>query len=142
METMIYTLDNIREIHRKRGSPVIKQLVRGNTVMEYRLMVPLKLELSNGDILTIPGGFIWDLSSVPRAMWSLLPPDGEFEIGTIIHDYLYKNKLYTRKFADKEMLLWANAVSGTKAKISMRNIDNWVRYLGVVLFGWTKRGNW
>jgi hypothetical protein len=33
------------------------------------------------------------------------------------------------------MLKWAKATNGTK-KISLRNIDNYVRYFGVRLFGW------
>lgn len=137
------TLDNIKELSIKRGSPVHKQRIHGkNSVPTYRLLKPLYFELSNGEHLTIPGGFIWDLSSVPRIFWTLFAPDGDFEIASIIHDFLYQNKLYTRAFADTEMYLWSVVLSGTKNKISFRNFDNWTRYKVVQKFGGKKHGEW
>ncbi len=97
----------------------------------------MRFQLSNGDVITIPKGFVWDLSSVPRPLWWLLPPDGDFAPAYIIHDFLYilKNKFpYSRKFVDDEMYVWAKASNGTK-KISARNADNYLRYKGVQAFG-------
>lgn len=120
-------------------SIVRKQRVVGlNKKNKYRLLEDLVIQLSNNDLITINQGFIWDGSSVPRFLWWLLPPDGDFELGSLIHDYLYINKhkfKYTRKFVDKEMLLWSNVLSGTQNKISFRNIDNYIRYYFVRLFG-------
>lgn len=135
---MIITLENIKSIESERGHSVIvrSRVNNGNTVPKYVLQETLKIKLSNGDIITIPKGFTWDLSSVPRLLWGLLPPDGLWEIGSLIHDYLYINKLYSREFADKEMLIWSKVTSGTQDLLSLRNLDNYVRYYGVRLGGW------
>lgn len=139
----VYTLGNVRA-RSNPLSPVKRQRVTGsNSVCKYRLLEEMTFLLSNGDFITIPQGFEWDLSSVPRILWWLLPPDGDAEIGTLIHDYLYVTKLYSREFADKEMLIWSKVTSGTQNLLSLRNLDNYVRYYGVRLGGWyvwNKRG--
>lgn len=138
---ILITLDNINLL--QSGISIIKKsrVMGSNKKNKYILLEPLAVELSNGEVIVIPKGFIWDLSSVPRFLWALFPPDGDFEIGALIHDFLYikrketKFKTFnTRKFADKEMLIWSMKVSGTD-KISLRNFDNYMRYYVVRLFG-------
>lgn len=143
---MKITLENINELQKDGLSVILSRLILGNnTRPRYSLEEPLHIELSDKSSIIIPKGFTWDLSSTPRMLWWLLPPSSDAELGTIIHDYLYifKDQLgYSRKFADKEMLLWSKAVSGTNSKVSLRNFDNWVRYAGVRLFGgfvWRKK---
>lgn len=85
--------------------------------------------LSNGELIHIKAGFLWDLSSSPRLFWNILPPDGDFEIAALIHDYLYQNNLFTRAFADSEMLRFSNATNQSR-------VDNYIRFLGVRAFGW------
>lgn len=126
---MIYTIDNILlHIH---NNPIKKQriIVGESKWRQYRLLEEIKIGLSNDEIIIIPAGFEWDLSSVPRIFWAIMPPDGDFEMAALIHDYLYRNKLYTRKFADKEMYKWSN-------KLNDKVIDNEIRFCGVRLFGW------
>ena len=134
---MVITLNNLN-YKPFDSSIVVKQRVIGfNSKSKYRLVYPLSFQLSNGDCIEIPKGFEWDGSSVPRFLWWLLPPDGDFELGALIHDYLYIKKKelgYTRKFADGEMLRWSKAMSGTK-KVSLRNLDNYTRYYAVRIFG-------
>jgi len=132
----------------KEYSLISKTKIRGNNSRpRYRLDVALKIQLTNGMNITIPKGFEWDLSSVPRFAWSILAPDGDFELAYLIHDYLWINKeemyeifdyydvVFDQKFTDDEMLKWAKVTNGTE-KISIRNIDNYTRYYGVRLFGW------
>lgn len=102
---------------------------------QYRLLKSVHIELSNGDRIVIRKGFEWDLSSSPRIVWSLLPPDGDFEIASLIHDWIYQKGYSNRRFADKEMYLWSKASNGTQ-KVSLKNIDNKIRYFAVRLFGW------
>lgn len=136
MNTVI-TLDNIKALQEDGSSVIVRRRVVGsNSKPYYRLEDSLTLELSDGGLITIPAGFIWDLSSVPRFLWGVLPPDGDFELASAIHDYLYINKVRDRKFSDKEMLLWSKATSGTLNKVSLRNFDNQLRYIAVRLFGW------
>ena len=132
---MIYTLENIYNQSIINNPVKYSRIINGTSWNRYVLENDITIKLSNSDIITIPKGFKYDLSSSPRLLWSILPPDGDFAIGALIHDYLYENKLYTRKFNDLEMLKWSKVMNGTR-KISLRNIDNYTRYYGVRLFGW------
>jgi hypothetical protein len=132
----------------KEYSLISKTKIRGNNSRpRYRLDVTLEIQLSNGINIPIPKGFEWDLSTVPRFAWSILAPDGDFELAYLIHDYLWINKEemiihfeyygmdFNQKFTDDEMLKWAKVTNGTK-NISLRNIDNYIRYYSVRLLGW------
>lgn len=134
---MIYTLTNIYEESLIDNPVKFSRILRGSKWKKYKLENDIKLELSNGNIIIIERGFKWDLSSVPKILWSIIPPDGDFAIAALIHDYLYVNRgsIMNRKDSDKEMLLWSRAVN-TTSKISFKRIDNYLRYLGVRLFGW------
>lgn len=133
---MDISLQNIRKLQKEESIVHRVRLTGSNKIQEYKLLSPLSIILSNNIKIFIPVGFVWDLSSVPRFLWGILPPDGDFELAALIHDFLYKNKITTRSFADKEMLIWSKVISGTNNKISIRNLDNWIRYIGVKLFGW------
>lgn len=135
---MIIDFQNICEVQNEFSIIKKQRVIGSNNKTKYRLLEPIKIKLSCGDIITIPEGFIWDGSSVPRFLWWLLPPEGDFEIAGLIHDYLYVNKRvfpYTRKFVDQEMFKWSKCVSGTSNKISLRNLDNYTRYFFVNLIG-------
>ena len=132
----------------KEYSLISKTKIRGNNSRpRYRLDVTLEIQLSNGMNITIPEGFEWDLSTVPRFAWFMLAPDGDFELAYLIHDFLWINKeemyelfqyydvVFDQKFTDNEMLKWAKVTNGTE-KISFRNIDNYTRYYSVRLLGW------
>lgn len=58
-------------------------------------------DYSYGDI-TIPKGFKTDLASIPRILWTICPPFGNYTTAAIIHDNAYSVKYNTRKQADKE----------------------------------------
>jgi hypothetical protein len=141
------TLDNVSRLQ-KEYSLISKTKIRGNNSRpQYRLDVTLEIQLSNGINITIPKGFEWDLSTVPRFAWPILAPDGDFELAYLIHDFLWINKEemathfeyydmnFNQKFTDDEMLKWAKVTNGTE-NISLRNIDNYTRYYAVRTFGW------
>jgi hypothetical protein len=48
----------------------------------------------------VPKGFVTDLTSVPRAFWTLLRPDGDYTYAAIIHDFLYWTQDLSRPNAD------------------------------------------
>ena len=154
----VLKLNNIDDIQRETGESVIHRVrvVGYNTVPRYRLLNDLNIELSSGERIIIPKSFQWDLSSIPRFLWAVMPTDSDGEIASVIHDFLYINKPYgrgerARWFADLEMYKWSVVTNGTRKRVvvkiwkwrlfsfvfpSIRNIDNIVRYLGVVGFGW------
>lgn len=55
-------------------------------------------------VITVPAGFVSDLASVPRALWSILPPLASYTRAAVVHDYLYVNNGVTRAQADKVLL--------------------------------------
>ena len=97
---------------------------------KWELDEEIRHVLHNKEEIIIYRGFPTDLSSVPKFLWGVLPPYGDFLLASLVHDYLYtKNKSRGRKFADKEMLIVSN-------KTNKNKIDNYIRYFGVRLFGW------
>ena len=140
---MYIVLENVR-LELESGGVIQKERLYHptNKWRKYKLLKDVNVRLSNSRTLTIFKGFEWDLSSVPRMFWSILPPDGDHEIAALIHDYLYRYRMFVdemgnskaRKFADKEMLLWSMAAKGTY-RVSWMNVDNYTRYWGVRLFG-------
>ena len=48
----------------------------------------------------IPEGFESDYASVPRFLWRIVPPFGRYACAALVHDYLYRNKKYSRKVCD------------------------------------------
>lgn len=148
---MLITIHNVRELQADLGRSVVERsryivpddekswLERNLPFLferpKYFLLNDLNIQLRNGMVITIEKGFIWDLSSVPRVMWGLLPPDGDFELASLIHDYLYKNMLLPRKQCDEEMFAWSKAVAGTEGRNTWNDHDNWIRYAGVRIGG-------
>ena len=120
-------------------NPIKKSRVYGkNNINNYKLLQDVNVRISDGRIIKIPKGYVWDLASVPRLLWSLVPPDSDAELAFLIHDYLYENNKilgYNQEFCDNEMRIWAKELNGTQNKYSLRNIDNSIRYYAVRLFG-------
>jgi len=54
------------------------------------------------DVISVPADFITDFASIPRALWWLYPPTGQWGKAAVIHDYLYRTPSHqcTRKEAD------------------------------------------
>lgn len=46
-------------------------------------------ELDSNTHVTVPVGFVTDFASVPRMLWSIIPPWGKYGKAAIIHDYLW-----------------------------------------------------
>ena len=75
---------------------------------KWELHQEIRHVLHNKEEIIIYRGFPTDLSSVPKFLWGVLPPYGDFLLASLVHDYLYtKNKSRGRKFADKEMYVAA-----------------------------------
>lgn len=75
----------------------------------------------------IPKGYETDFASVPRMLWSILPPIGKHNRAALLHDYLYDSKIGTRKKADK-LFLKQMEIDGVKF------LSRYAMYLGVRIF--------
>lgn len=82
----------------------------------FEITQEIEVVLTNGEKLIIPIGYKTDFASVPRTLWGIIQTSGRHNLATVIHDWLYDNRLYNRKFADKEMLYWLLISGCSKVK--------------------------
>ena len=54
--------------------------------------------------IQVPAGFETDFASIPRPLWNLLPPTGEYGKAAVIHDYLYRQTNVSRYLCDRVFL--------------------------------------
>lgn len=82
--------------------------------------------------VTVPENFHTDGASIPRFAWVFADPAGELFEAAIVHDYMYKNAIHSKKKADLAFYWTAMQYKVTpwKAKVA---------YYSVRLFG---RGNY
>ena len=95
----------------------------------------LEYRTGEGDeLIVVPPGFVTDLASVPRFVWSFYPPDGPWAKAAIIHDFLYfthgtgvwhdevgitRGRPYSRKEADDIL----------KEAMADRQVGRWERFV-------------
>lgn len=99
------------------------RLYRLTAAFEYHIGVE-----NSGIVITVPAGFVTDLATVPRAFWSLFPPDGDYAKAAVIHDYLYQSRTVSRLYAD-EIFNEAMAVLG------VHPLTRWLIFKTVRTFG-------
>jgi len=124
---MIQTLDNILEnavnMTVFMETPIVD---KSNKLKALRDTVTFKL--SDGTLISIKEGFIWDEASIPWILQWAFPKSGIYAFSSLLHDALYYSVYKSQKFADKEFELWMKSF----------NIKKWqrlFRYYAVRLFG-------
>ena len=76
------------------------RFIGGNS---WELLAPLVYHHKDGRI-TVPKGFKTDFASIPRPFWAILSPTGKYAPAAIIHDWMYANRIGTRRRADQLFL--------------------------------------
>jgi len=68
---------------------------------DRELYSPLKYysDLVKKEIL-VPTGFITDYGSIPKILHNVLSPTGKPTYGFVIHDYLYKEGMFSKNVSD------------------------------------------
>lgn len=79
---------------------------------------------------TIPAGFVCDLDSVPRLPFIHARYQGRTVIAAVLHDYLYRHRITSRRVADLLFLL-AMEFEGVPWRFQI------AIYLAVRCFGWS-----
>lgn len=112
---------------------IIQSYVYSDKSAKYwKIQEPLTVHLINHNkIINVPKGFYYDMSTVPKWLWSIVRPFNDGLFGYLIHDCLYVNRNHnlTRKECDLEMLAWTNLTNKNK-------FDNYIRYYVVRGLGW------
>lgn len=76
-------------------------------------------------LIRVPDGFITDFASVPRIPLAFMLFGGIGDYGACVHDYLYRNGLFTREICDaiyKEILLHVDKTSEFRALAMHRGV--------------------
>lgn len=101
---------------------------------QWRLNRSIRYSTDKGQEFIVSIGFITDFASIPRPLWSILPPTSpKCAKSAVLHDYLYKfgfscQPLVTRKHADD---LFKEGLLSLGASKSLTNIVYWsVRVFG------------
>jgi len=56
---------------------------------------------NSDEIIVVNSGFITDFASIPRIFWSIIGhPTGKYGKAAVVHDFLYRNGIGSRKKAD------------------------------------------
>lgn len=141
MDEFAYRLDHDRvEI---AGSRLPPPVITSPTIGRWRLENDYTYH-DGATAITIPAGFEFDLSSVPRVFWSLIAPFELSIVAPLVHDFLYGHggnppagsvtppRAYTRAEVDR---IFSDAMKA-------ENVPPWRRvlaYASVRLFG---HGGW
>lgn len=96
----------------------------------WRLVEPFEFWLTDNpdDVIRVPAGYVTDLASVPRVLWSIFPPHGRYAKAAIIHDWMYDIGLRTKREADR---IFLDAMKVLKVPAWRRSL----MYIAVRLFG-------
>ncbi|MCL2874791.1 MAG: DUF1353 domain-containing protein [Betaproteobacteria bacterium] len=101
----------------------------------WRLLAPFEYHVGRFPsivVISVPAGFITDLATIPRVLWSIFPPHGKYAKAAIIHDYLYNHAIRNKRWADD---IFLEAMRVLKVPCFTRTLMYWA----VRLFG---RGNY
>ena len=109
---------------------VFTKSTRGRFAINENLLITLV----NGVPLLIPKGTISNGASVPKLLRGIYSNIGTYTLPAVVHDYLYENNLYNRKFADRQFLI-------DMGKTNTNYFTKWLFYYIVRIFGslnWNK----
>ncbi|HAF44718.1 MAG TPA: phage tail protein [Gallionellaceae bacterium] len=102
---------------------------------KWELLTPFQYHIGNlpsDDVIEVPAGFVTDLASTPRLLWTILPPHGQYAKAAILHDYLYDNATGSKRYAD-DVYLEAMEVLG---------VATWRRRVMYWAVRWFGKGNY
>jgi hypothetical protein len=114
-------------------NPIVELLPK-STRGRFKVKVPIKHTLSNEVEIIVPVNYISNGSSIPKLLRGIYSQQGVYVMPSIIHDYLYDNKLYSREFADKQFLL-------DMGKTNTSQFTKWLFYYIIRIFGKSNYNN-
>lgn len=109
------------------------------------LKSPLIYHHHSGQDIIVPAGFDTDFASVPRGLWNLFPPDGDYVKAAVVHDYLYwTHYMNDRAMCDELFFDGMEDLNGTVEQVDGRELKyeiSWAArhtiYRAVRAWGWT-----
>jgi len=68
------------------------------------------------EVIVVPVGFVTDFASIPQLFWSIIPPWGQYGKAAVVHDFLYKSQILTKKQSDSVFLEGMEILGVSKIK--------------------------
>lgn len=97
---------------------------------DFKLLADYWYKDDQGNVWTVPRGYVVNGGSIPKAAWSLVggPWSGKYRNATVIHDYFACERISTSKIVHKLFLdaMLESGVSKSKA---------WIMYKAVLVGG-------
>lgn len=100
-------------------------------------------EIDSGEWVTVPEGFVTDFASIPRGLWNLLPPTGNYGKAAVIHDYLYQERIIWLQISPRyESYRTCNRAEADSVLLEAMKVlqvgrlTRWAVYAGVRTGGW------
>lgn len=109
--------------------PLVLEYIDGHN---WKLVQPFDYQtdvFSVNSPIKIPAGFVTDFASVPKVLWNVMPPTGQYGKAAVVHDYLYRTPHKATKAEADSVFLEAMTALG---------VGWWTRqtmYRGVQWFG-------
>ena len=107
-------------------------------VRVWRIVAPFSFHSAERQrVINVPEGFLTDFASVPRLLWSIAPPSGEYDPAACVHDFAVRNRkpLSISLYACHRIFREALLTCGT-AKWKAEAM-----YRAVLLFNWLAPGD-
>lgn len=94
----------------------------------FRILEDIEYKTEAYGNIKVPEGFVTDLASTPRIVWSFFPPHGKYAPASILHDYLYTTGTGSKYSADNTFL-------EVMTQLEVPYFRRKLVYLAVKLFG-------
>ena len=105
-------------------------------ILDYplaKIVEPFSYTTTDGLCVKIPDGFITDGASIPRPFRSIIASWGDHANAAVVHDYVSRYKIRSRRECDKIFL-------EAMTELGVNKIKKYTMYYSVRLFGWISWG--
>lgn len=112
--------------HITEKAPNMVALLPDSDMQYWILMEDMEYEIGESGVkIVVPAGFVTDLASIPKPLWSIgLTVNGRYGRAAIIHDFLYWTQLCSRPQADRLLVI-------AMKESDVKKFDEKAIYLGV-----------
>jgi hypothetical protein len=93
----------------------------------FELVDDCKVNLPYNYKFIIPKGYTTDFATVPQLFWSIFPPHCLASMPSVVHDYMYDNRLFEEVLGQKLARKFADICFLENMKNS--NVPKWQRYV-------------
>jgi hypothetical protein len=94
---------------------------------KYELVEDCAVNLPFGKSVVIPKGYSTDFATVPQAFWSFCPPHGLAAMPSVVHDYMYDNRLFEDSMGERMARRYADLCF--LVLMEKANVPKWQRVL-------------